>query len=154
MNLFHRLILHPILADSHAPVFYVIMVPIGALGFTLLFISVSLYFQNKERQRRHETARIAMEKGQPVPSFAEVGVFADPRLARQRSWIGLLIAGLINVALGIGLYFMLSSIPGAYVVRSCSAIPGLIGVALLVSALIVALVSRTKSDTGDRSPMS
>jgi hypothetical protein len=144
----------PLLAEMHSPVFYVMMVPVAGMLLALVLITVGAHFRNQEEKRRHETARLALERGQPIPGFAESWRSADPRMAQQRSWMGLMIGGLINVALGIGLYFMLSSIPGAYIARYSGAIPGLIGVALLLSALIVALTSRTKSDPGDRPPMS
>jgi hypothetical protein len=142
------------LADSHPPIFYVMMIPIAAIAFAAVFLFVSLHFRNLEDQRMHETARLALEKGQPVPSFAR----PDGRYPRYGpghwSWIGLLIGGLVNVALGIGLFVMLTSIPGAYVARYCSLIPALIGVALLLAALIVGMTSRAHSDPGGRPPMS
>jgi len=144
----------PILADAYPPVVYAISVPVAGMVFAFLVIGIAAYFRNKEDQRRHETARLALEKGQPIPAFAEAWPRNGPHNAANRPWMGLMIGGMINVAVGIGLYIMLCSIPGAYVARFCSLIPGLIGVALLACALIVALISRRKSDAGAPPPMS
>ncbi|HEY5078661.1 MAG TPA: DUF6249 domain-containing protein [Opitutaceae bacterium] len=143
-----------LLADLHPPLFYVMMIPIAGLVFTAFFMAVSLYFRNQEEKRMHETARLALEKGQPIPSFSPAWVAPRPPAARQNSWIGLLIGGLVNIAVGTGLYLMLASMPGAYVARYCAFIPGLVGVALLVAALIVGVFSRTHSDRGGPPPMS
>jgi hypothetical protein len=136
------------------PIFYVMIIPAGGMLVGLVMVAMGAHFRNEEDKRRHETARLAIEKGQPIPVFAELGTPSYPRAPQQKSWLGLLIGGLINVAVGIGLFFMLESIPGAYVARWCGAIPGLVGVALLLSALIVGLSSRTQSDAGARPPMS
>ena len=60
----------------------------------------------------------------------------------------------MNIAVGTGLYLMLASMPGAYVARFCGLIPGMVGVALLVAALIVGMASRSNSDLGGPPPMS
>jgi hypothetical protein len=151
----------PFLADSHPPMFYVFMIPISGIAFAAFFTVVSHYFRNLEEKRRHETARLALERGQPIPSFAQSWPSHEQGCpnpaqgnARTPNWMGLLIGGLVNVAVGIGLYLMLASMPGAYVARYCAFIPGMIGVALLLAALIVAVSSRTKSDAGAPPPMS
>jgi hypothetical protein len=154
MNLLPRFLLHPILAGSFPQFNAVLMIPVAAMIFALLVIGIGSYFRSKEDQRRHETARLALEKGQPIPGFAESWLRSESCNGGQKSWIGLMVGGMINVAVGIGLYFMLCSIPGAYVARFCAFIPGLIGVALLACALIVALSSRNKSDAGGPPPMS
>ena len=141
----------PILADSIPALIYVLTIP---ATFGLLVVGILSYCRNKEDQRRHETARLALERGQPIPGLAVSSLRNDLCNGRQRSWIGLMVGGMINLAVGIGLYLMLCAIPGAYSVRFCSLIPGLIGVALLACALIVALFSRTTSDAGGRPPMS
>jgi hypothetical protein len=144
----------PILANTYPPFVYALMVPVAALVFAMLVIGIGAYFRNKEDQRRHETARLALERGQPVPGFAEPWQRSGAYNVSPKSWIGLMAGGMINLAVGIGLYFTLVSIPGAYVARYCSLIPGLVGVALLACALIVALSSRSKSDAGGPPPMS
>jgi hypothetical protein len=144
----------PFLADAHPPVFYVMMIPLGSMVFALFFILVTGHFRNQEEQRRHETARIALEKGQPVPAFADSWNGRREKRGQQKTWVGLMIGGFVNVAVGVGTYIMLGAIPGAYVARWCSLIPGLIGVALLLSALIVALTAPTQSDSGDHPPLS
>jgi Domain of unknown function (DUF6249) len=150
-----------LLADSHSPLFYVFMIPVVGIAAGVFFTFLSLYFRNQEEKRRHETARLALERGQPIPSFSQGWASHEKSwpgpaqcYSRTQSWTGLLIGGLVNVAVGIGLYLMLASMPGAYVARYCAFIPGMIGVALLLAALIVGVSSRTKSDPGGPPPMS
>jgi hypothetical protein len=119
-----------------------------------LFMGVSLYFRNQEEKRMHETARLALERGQPIPTFSPGWAAPQTPAARQNSWIGLLIGGLVNIAVGSGLYVMLASMPGAYVARYCALIPGLVGVALLLASLIVGLASLKRSGPGGPPPMS
>lgn len=142
------------LADSHPPIFYVMMIPIAGLVFAAFSTVISLHFRNEEKKRMHETARIALEKGQPIPSFAQPPATVEACGSRQRTWVGLLIGGLVNIAVGFGLFVMLASIPGAYVARYCGLIPGLVGVALLLAALIVGVTSPSHSDRGAPPPMS
>lgn len=103
---------------------------------------IALYFGNQRRRQWHETARIALEKGQPIPTaFTEGtrtrGVEGGGRGGPRND----IRAGLILIAVGCGLYFgfttgELRGVPliGAYV-------PGCIGVALLVNGIITAVSS-------------
>jgi purine-cytosine permease-like protein len=101
-------------------------------------IFISFYFGNQRRQQWHETARIALEKGQPIPT-QPAPKWADARDAnRPGSGRNDIRAGLILIAVGCGLYFGfttgdLRGVPliGAYV-------PGFIGVALLLNGIITA----------------
>lgn len=146
----------PFLADMHIPFLTVMMLPLAGLGFGLVITLITHHFRNQEAIRQHETARIALEHGQPVPTFSDpwgAGRRTDPTQEPTKGWAGLLIGGFVNIAVGIGLYYMLVSIPGAYVARWAGLIPGLVGVALVLSALIVGLTSRNQ-DKGGPSPMS
>jgi hypothetical protein len=116
---------------------------IGSLGFTAVLFVTVLYFQSKKRQMWHETARLALEKGQPLPPWPntdeELKLRPPPgtslaeweAIRRAREQRGSLKAGLILIAVGVGLYIMMQ--PQGILV---GAIPGLIGVALIVHALI------------------
>jgi len=90
----------------------------------------------------HQTARIALEKGQPLPPMGENGELAKPGEPMPR-WRGLMIGGLINLGVGAGLYIALGAIPNtAFNVGLFGCIPFFIGVALLVGAIIEALAAR------------
>ncbi len=141
-----------------------LLIPLGGLVFAAVIIIGSSWFKNQERQRWHETARIALEKGQPIPARADL---MDEKLAekllatgrpaaisRHRQVMGFVTGGLINIAVGAGLYFGLAHMPGAEEARYFALIPGLIGVALLIVGLLYAYLFRSTFDSGDRPPQS
>ena len=138
------------------------MIPIVILALIFGLIATSLYFRGKERERWHETVRLALEKGHPIPNMNEVlsapiAQALSARLApecRHRQRMGLVTGGLVNIAVGIGLYYGLSEMPGVQFARYFALIPGLIGVALLLSALIDAVFSDKPSDSGNDTPRS
>lgn len=118
----------------------------------------AIYFHHKRNQMWHETARLALEKGQPVPpmplrdeelalrpppgvSFAE---WQQAKLVESRTHA--FRGGLILVAIGIGLHLVLG--PGNMI----GAIPGLIGVALIINALIERFALCRRDATENRPP--
>ena len=153
------------LSDLH-PVEFVpfmgMLIPILVLALVFGLIATSLYFRGKERERWHETVRLAIEKGHPIPNLTESlsAPVADALAARllprsrHRQRMGLVTSGLVNIAVGVGLYFGLAEMPEVHFARFFALIPGLIGVALLTSALIDALVSDKPSDSGNDTPRS
>ncbi|HZK99339.1 MAG TPA: DUF6249 domain-containing protein [Caulobacteraceae bacterium] len=104
-----------------------------------------MYLKSKERERMHETLRIAYEKGQPVPpemiaalqSNQTLRVESTPERDLRRA-IVLIAVGLGLCVLGYGMWYGLSSVSdiAAYVtggsIAGAGAIPGLIGVAYLI----------------------
>jgi hypothetical protein len=119
---------------------------------TILFFSViaavilvPTYLKYQDRQRMHETLRIAFEKGQPVPPELITAMQSNiaprrpstPESDLRRAVIFICL-GLGFCGLGYGLWFGLMSVDetAAYVTGGCiagfGAIPGLIGVAHLV----------------------
>lgn len=119
------------------------LIGIGGLVMTAVIVVAAFYFQNRKRQQWHETARIALEKGQPLPpwpkSDEELELTPPPgaslaewdAMRRARSRRGGLKGGLILIAVGAGMFIMMGTDAGR-----AGAIPALIGVALIVSALI------------------
>ena len=112
------------------------------LGLTIILpitiVGMALYFKHRQRQMWHETVRLALEKGQPIPTQAA------PEFIRERAPHGGmemnhhdLRGGLVLMAVGLGLYWFIG--PVGY-------IPGFIGVALVVYALINRLFPEKKSD--------
>jgi hypothetical protein len=108
-------------------------------------VLVPVYLRYQDRQRMHETLRIAFEKGQPVPPELITALQSNiaPRQpttpeADLRKAIILIAVGLGLCGLGYGLWYGLMSVNdiAAYVsggtVAGAGAIPGLIGVAHLV----------------------
>ncbi len=140
--------------SSMPPVLWVMLVPVSVFFVGGLIAVVALVMKNQERMRWHETARIALAKGLPIPNMPDSWSPQSPTPGRHRQRMGLITAGLINVAVGIGLYFGLSAIPGAWVARDFAFIPALCGVALMIGAAIDLLLSRKFPDPGDPSPKS
>lgn len=108
-------------------------------------ILVPVYLKYQDRQRMHETLRIAFEKGQPVPPELITALQSNivPRRPTTpesdlRRAIILIAVGLGLCGLGYGLWYGLMSVNdiAAYVtggsIAGAGAIPGLIGVAYLV----------------------
>ena len=113
--------------------------------FLISVIIVPIYLKYQDRQRVHETLRIAFEKGQPVPPelIAALQSNIAPRRPTTpesdlRRAIILIAVGLGLCGLGYGLWYGLMSVNdiAAYVtggaVAGAGAIPGLVGVAHLV----------------------
>jgi hypothetical protein len=76
----------------------------------------------------------------PVPTGHNdlAAMYLSPRQATLRRAQGLLIGGLVTLAVGIGLGIMLYVLPGGEErVWSVGLIPGLVGIALVVSSVIV-----------------
>ncbi len=127
--------------------FALIMVLTG-MGLSLLSGGLGMFFHHRRQVLWHETARIALEKGQPIPlspgdgrppGAAPAGADAARQIRAGRIR-GYLLGGLINLAVGAGLFIALAQIsrPTAYF----AAIPGFIGLALLLAAGIEGLMGR------------
>jgi hypothetical protein len=113
--------------------------------FVAAVVLVPIYLKYQDRQRMHETLRIAFEKGQPVPPELITALQSNiaPRRPSTpesdlRRAIILIAVGLGFCGLGYGLWYGLMSVSdiAAYTtggsVAGIGAIPGLIGVAHLV----------------------
>ena len=110
-------------------------------------VFISLYFYNQRRRQWHETARVALEKGLPIPTPSGEEEPATGPADQRYSVRNDLRAGLILIAVGSGLYLGFASgglrgfpMIGAY-------IPGFIGVALTLNGIITA-VTAPKSGSG------
>jgi hypothetical protein len=125
-----------------------LVIPIVAIIVPFLFVGfiVGMKFYNdlRTRQLHHETIRLALEKGQPLPP--ELLNLRDSAVSKPKS--NDRRAGLILIAVGAGLYLFFWGMSdfggiGGAGVRWVALIPGLIGVALLVNW---ALDQRGKKD--------
>ena len=105
----------------------------------------------------HETARIALEKGQPIPAapsdlqegIAALKTVSAQTTIRQFSGRGDIKAGLILLAISAGLYFGFKDLNGDFHSMPTFVIyvPGFIGVALLINALITFLTTKKAPET-------
>jgi hypothetical protein len=122
-----------------------ILVPIGVVGtifgFTAVMIGIVAYARHRNGRLRHETIRLAIEKGQPLPpELLDPMIRRDPALRDLRR--GLL---LLAVGLGACLYLGLSPLPGVHREWAAGFIPGLMGLAYLATW---AIGRRTPAEAG------
>ena len=113
--------------------------------FVAAVILVPIYLRHKDRERMHETLRMAYEKGQPVPpeliealqNNTPVRPMSTPDRDLRRAVV-LIAVGLGFAGLGYGLWYGLMSVDdtAAYIsggsTAGFGAIPGLIGLGYLV----------------------
>lgn len=101
-------------------------------AFVIVIVAIANWRRFRQEKLWHDTARLALEKGQPLPA----GMTPDNlsascrRGGRNRPWNDLR-GGLVLIAVGTGVYL---AIPGP--ARLWGFMPGMIGVALLVAGLI------------------
>jgi hypothetical protein len=114
-------------------------------AFVAAIILVPVYLRHKDRERMHETLRIAYEKGQPVPpeliealqSKTPVRPMSTPDRDLRMAVI-LIAVGLGFAGLGYGVWYGLMTVDetAAYIsggsTAGVGAIPGLIGLGYLV----------------------
>jgi len=118
----------------------------GLAAVVLIFGSVpaiivaAIYFKSKERQKTQDMIRLAIERGQPLPTDLVEAITRDvkPRPSRQRD----LRVGIMWIAVAAGMVafaYALGYGPGPdafWPLIGLAAFPGFIGVALLVMALL------------------
>jgi hypothetical protein len=119
----------------------------GGIVIAVVAIVGGLITANRRQAMWHETARVALEKGQPMPKSPDDEAEEREEKNSEGSDIR---AGLILIAVGGGLYLFLSSIGGSKI-GYVGAIPGFIGVALLVFGLITLGYKRKDPPPSDRS---
>ena len=118
-------------------------------SFIILMILIRRIFQWQRHKLWHETARLALEKGQPITS---AGV--DPEVQSWRSWRRRRSAtfdfrrGLILLAVSAGMYFGMPDHSQKYML-----IPAFIGAAFLIMGVIsLCTADKTKVHERDRDP--
>lgn len=134
------------LAEISGAQWIAIIAILGGLTFTSLLIIFGLKFVQRRQELWHETARVALEKGQPLPPLPR-----DMQHTKDPNENNDLRAGLVMLATGAGLYlFFAVFIPP---LRFVAAIPGFIGIALVLYAVFNPQLKRDHPPS-DRPPKS
>jgi hypothetical protein len=114
------------------------MIPLVLMLLAAVIVVSVQFFRNRDREMWHQTARLAIEKGQPVPPMplpeppSRPAPYSGPRDIRT---------GLILIAVGAGLALFLGQ-QNAPRLGYLGAIPGFIGAALLLHGLIHTLTRK------------
>lgn len=113
-------------------------------AFVIVIVAIRRFFRWKRQQLWHQTARIALEKGQTLPldAFSEGSCFGGGRDGYGP--MGELRRGLVLIAVAGGLYLGLNGDA-----RNWAALPGLIGVAYLLFALFSWMRPKGSTQTND-----
>jgi len=118
-------------------------------GFVIVIVAIRSWRRIRQQKLWHETLRLSLEKGQPLPpdalSYGAGGGLACGRGLRGRPWCDIR-RGLIWIAAGLALYYAL---PGEHHVWSL--VPMFVGAAFLVCGLIGILRSDNTPDQKDPS---
>ena len=136
--------LNLILAVSGNKPWIAVVVILGGLSIAAIVVLGAFISVYRRQKLWHETARIALEKGQPLPRLSD----EDKPKSAHRSASEDIRAGLILIGVGGGLYLFLGGV-GGNTISHVGAIPGLIGVALLLFGLI-SLLTQNKPPPANR----
>ena len=137
----------PLLADISNLPWVAIIALGGGMLLTIVVIVGGLIIAYHRQKQWHETARLALEKGQPLPAAQDTAPQAQPRTdGPSRD----LRTGLILLATGAGLFVFFDALLGRWMAY-VGAIPGFIGVALVLFAVLSHLFNRKDAPPTDRS---
>lgn len=118
-----------------------IFLSVGAVCLFVVFIPLTSWIDSQRREReafyKAETFRRLAEAPSEGAKAAVELLREQDRRDRTKKREGLKIGGLVNIAVGIGLGAMLYVLQGPHGPYLVGLIPGLIGVALMVSASLM-----------------
>jgi hypothetical protein len=156
---------HLFLAEMLGPPELALLIPIAAMALAGVIIVAGLVFKYHQRRLWHETARAALEKGQPLPPYPgeqeqEITKSCHENAMNQASarnnfrrfrWRRDLRGGLVLLAVGLAFY---AARPPSWTPLWNLAIyiPGFIGAALLLNAWFSAIFSQKETEAEARPP--
>ena len=115
---------------------------IGAVALFVVFIPLTSWIESQRKEReafyKAETMRRLTESSGEGARAAIELMREQSRQGQLRKREGMKVGGLINIAVGLGLMIFLRALVHDAPVYLCGLIPGLIGVALLTYALVLA----------------
>jgi hypothetical protein len=127
------------------------LVPIGVVGsvfgFTAIMVGIVAYATFRARRLQHETIRLAIEKGQPLPpGLLAAGDQGGRGGAHRDLRRGVVLLG---IGVGVSLFLLCSDVPGMRHNWTVGFIPGFLGIAFVVSfALSRRLYGKGEADRG------
>jgi len=121
-----------------------IFLSVGAVSLFGVFIPLVSWIDSRRKEReafyKAETfRRLAETSGEGAKAAIEL-LRTESRLERLKHRQGILLGGMINIGVGVGLTIFLGSLKGigAHSPYLCGLIPGFIGVAMLIYGLVLA----------------
>jgi hypothetical protein len=115
---------------------------ISAVALFVVFIPLTSWIDSQRREReafyKAETMRrLAESSGEGARAAIEM-LREQDRLGRAKKREGMKIGGLVNIAVGVAMMIFLRALVSDAPAYLCGLIPGLIGVALLTYAFVLA----------------
>ncbi|MFT3997767.1 MAG: DUF6249 domain-containing protein [Asticcacaulis sp.] len=117
---------------------YGLLIPILGILMPIFIVGIVTYFRTRDRAELQKTLRLAIEKGQPLPPEYLESLQKTPEV-REKTPARDIRTGLILIAVALGIVVLdvlksdFLSVGG---LSGVAAIPGFIGVALLILGLI------------------
>ena len=124
-----------------------ILVPLSPFLLVGALVLVPAYLRSRERQKLQETLRMAIEKGQPLPTeiveamSTNVQTLRAPPSAGRDLRIGIIWMGVAIGLAAFGIALGFEEPDAVFPLVACAAFPGFIGLAFIV----LGLINRTKA---------
>jgi hypothetical protein len=122
-------------------------VPLSPFLLVGALVLVPAYLRSRERQKLQETLRMAIEKGQPLPTeiveamSTNVQTMRAPPSASRDLRIGIIWMGVAIGLAAFGIALGFEEPDAVFPLVACAAFPGFIGLAFIV----LGLINRTKA---------
>jgi hypothetical protein len=124
-----------------------ILVPLSPFLLVGALVLVPAYLRSRERQKLQETLRMAIEKGQPLPTeiveamSTNVQTLRAPPSPSRDLRIGIIWMGVAIGLAAFGIALGFEEPDAVFPLVACAAFPGFIGLAFIV----LGLINRTKA---------
>lgn len=128
-----------------------VLIAICGLIFGGLMGIAGMFFEHQRKKLAHDVARLALEKGQPVPPDFAGEEHRRPHRPGSELNHHDLRGGLVLIGVGAGVYLFLDAVADQKVALLAT-VPGFIGIALVVNWILVRLLTRKQTDNNPPPP--